>query len=110
MNKGYFHGECVIKKCSFSDFKNLIPIKAKNGFYIIANSETTGNHHIVIEKDGVELYEHEGTLYVKNDVEAEVKCVDEKRHDTITLEPGVWEIDRANEYDYLKEETRKVSD
>lgn len=61
-------------------------------------------------KDGVEFYEKDGILYLKNDVETQVRCLVKERHDNITLEPGIWEIDFQQEYDYLKEEKRRVSD
>jgi len=109
MKKAVFHGEAILSKVS------VVPVGAKkvkslNGSFIIAESETSGNHHLVLEKDGVDMYELNGVLYVTNDVEAEVKCVDEKRHDTITLEPGVWKVDRAKEYDFLRDEIRSVAD
>lgn len=85
-------------------------LKAVKGRYIIANSETTGNHHTVEAKEGVELYEKGGILYLKNDVPAEVSCVIKERHDSITLEPGVWEIERSQEFDYLSGMTRSVAD
>lgn len=110
MQKAVFHGECVIKKVSISVPKEAKKIKSKNGAWVIADSENTGNHHLVLENDGVDVYELNGVLYVTNEVEAIVKCVDENRHDSITLEPGVWEIQRANEYDFLKDEKRKVAD
>ena len=107
--KAYFHGEVVIKKVA-SLPKGGKKVRAVNGGYIIAESEQSGNHHLVVERDGIELYQVGDTLYLHNEVEAEVKCVDEKRHDTEVLEPGVWKIDRANEHDFLADETRKVAD
>ena len=109
MNKHISHGEVNL----FSEA--IIPIgatklAAKNKRYIIGDSETVGNYHCVKEAEGIELYEKDGIIYLKNDVEATVFCPNESRHDTITLEPGVWEIEKANEFDHLKEETRKVQD
>ena len=105
----YFHGECVVVKIKEmpSGCKKVTP---KSGRYIVADSETTGNHHCIEEIEGVEMYEKDGVLYLKNDVPVKMFCVDEKRHDTEVLEPGVWEIDRANEFDYLTEMKRKVAD
>lgn len=85
-------------------------IESKNGRYIVGDSETVGNYHCVKESKGVELYESNGILYLKNEVAAIVFCPNEQRHDTITLEPGVWEIEKANEFDHLKNEVRKVAD
>lgn len=109
MNKHISHGEVNL----FSG--SCVPIGAKkiepkNGRYIVGDSETVGNYHCVKEAEGVEVYEANGILYLKNDVEATVYCPNEQRHDTITLEPGVWEIEKANEFDHLKNEFRKVAD
>lgn len=109
MRSAYFHGECVIVKAERvpEGAKKINPISGK---YIIADSETTGNHHCVEDKVGVELFEKDGVLYLKNDVPVDVFCVIKERHDNETLQPGVWEIEPAQEYDYLTQETRKVAD
>lgn len=101
------HGETII-------FKSTLPKRAKKmdvkGYQIIAPSEQTGNHHVVDIEDGVEIYEHEGTLFIKNDVPATVRCVVKERHDIIILEPEVWEVGSQKEYDYLNDESRIVAD
>lgn len=107
----YFHGECAIFKSK--ELPNgLKKVKLFNkSSYKLADSETTGNHHLLEAKEGVELYEDtKGVLWLKNEVSVDVFCAIENRHDNITLEPGVWEIDRAQEYDYLTGLSRKVSD
>ena len=107
--KTLLHGEAQINK--INELPNGINyVKTKGNYHIIAESEVTGNHHVIDLKEGVEFYEKNGTLYLKNDVETQVRCVVENRHDTITIEPGVWEIDFQQEYDYLAEETRRVAD
>lgn len=79
--------------------------------YKLADSEQTGNHHLLEAKEGVELFEDKnGTLWLKNDVATDVYCAIADRHSNITLEPGIWEINRANEFDYLTDMTKKVSD
>lgn len=108
--KAVFHGECVIKKIQSSVPKTAKKLAPNKGAWIIAESEQSGNHHIVLEHDGVDVYELNGVLYVTNEVEAKVECVDKARHDTITLEPGVWEIQRAKEFDFLAQEIRSVAD
>jgi len=107
--KTYFHGEVVIVKIKELP-AGLKQIKAKDGHYIVANSETTGNHHCLEDIQGVDLYEKNGVFFLKNEVPVKIFCVDEKRHDTEILESGFWEIDRANEYDFLKEMKKKVVD
>ena len=96
----YLHGECIIK-----EVENL-PEKLKErndkGSIMIAESETVGNEHRIKVKEGVEFFEDEkGILYMRNTVPTEVYCLHEQRHDTIEIPEGIWEIDKAVEYDYL---------
>jgi hypothetical protein len=108
MNKVYFQGEVTI----FSGAK--IPKGAKKveskDNYILANSETTGNHHVLVCQDGVDVYEKDGTLYVHVENEAHVECVMKDRHDTQVLPAGDYEIGRAFEYDHLAKTRRVVAD
>lgn len=106
-----FHGEVVLTK------RNKMPRglkKAKlfkENAFKLADSETTGNHHLLEAKEGVELFEDaNGVLWLKNDVPTNVYCAIKERHDAITLEPGIWEIDRAVEHDYLSGMKRQVVD
>lgn len=107
--KAYLHGEVCAKRINKLP-SGLNKVEAKDGRFIVADSETTGNHHCVEDIHGVEMYEKDGVLYLKNDVPVKMFCVDESRHDTEVLPIGIWEIDRANEYDYLKDMKRKVAD
>ena len=105
----YFHGECVIAEVSELP-KNL---KARNDkdSIMIAESETIGNEHRIKIKEGVEFFEDEnGVLYMKNTVPTDVYCLHAERHDTITLPEGLWQIDKAVEYDYLSAKVVKVVD
>lgn len=108
MKKGIYHGEVIIKQAVLPEGckKKATP----KDYMVIADSETTGNHHIIECAEGIEFYEKEGVLYMKNDVNANVKCVHQERHDTITLEPGVWEVKRQQEYDYFTQSHRAVAD
>lgn len=107
--KTYFHGECVVSK--ITELPNGIKkLEPKDGRYIVADSETSGNHHCIEETEGAEMYEKDGVLYLKADQPVRLYCVDEKRHDTQILEPGIYEIDRANEFDYLTGMKQKVQD
>lgn len=106
----YFHGEVGIFKTEKSIPADAKQVKGDGKKYILANSETTGNHHCLEEKEGVELYEKDGVLWLKNDVPVDVFCVVKERHDTITLEPGVYEIEPQQEWDYLSQMNRNVAD
>lgn len=109
MKKHISHGEVNLFSGAVIP-SNAKRIQANGGKYIVGDSETIGNFHCVEAITGVELYELNGVLYLKNDVQTKVFCPNESRHDSITLEPGVWEIEKAKEYDYLKEEIRNVAD
>ena len=106
-----FHGEVVLTKVNKMP-EGLKAVKLfKKYSYKLADSETTGNHHLLEAKEGVELFEDaNGVLWLKNDVPTDVYCAIKERHDNITLEPGIWEIDRAVEHDYLTGMKRQVAD
>lgn len=82
---------------------------AKNGF-IVAPSETTGNHHCIAINNGVEFYEKNGTLYMRNTQPTKLFCVDEKRHDTIEIPATTWKGKAAKEVDHLRQIKRNVAD
>ena len=105
----YLHGECIIKEIE-SLPKNLKQREDK-GSIMIAESETVGNEHRIKVKDGVEFFEDEnGTLYMRNTTPTEVYCLHEQRHDTIEIPVGIWEIDKAVEYDYYAHQIIEVRD
>ena len=107
--KLYFHGECMI-----AEIKKLpknITLRDEKDSIMIAESETIGNEHRIKVKEGVEFYEDtRGVLYMKNTVPTEVYCLHTERHDTIILPEGIWQIDKAQEYDYLSARIIKVRD
>ena len=110
MKKTYFHGElCIFEFLGEipKDAKRLEPSKVG---YIVAKSETTFNHHCVEKKEGVEIYEKEGVMYLKAEVPVDVFCVIKERHDTITLEPGIYKMKPAKEFDYYSLQKRDVQD
>lgn len=108
MKEHYSHGEVVIFEI------NSLPKTAKRlektGELILADSETTGNHHCVKIDDNVEVFQKSEVFYIKNTKPVDVYCKLKDRHDTITLQPSIWEIDKAKEYDYITQEQRNVAD
>ena len=108
MKKHYSHGEVTIFETDQIP-KNAKKINTK-GEIILADSETTGNHHCLEAKKGVEIYEKDGIFYLKNEIPVKIYCKLQNRHDTIELNPSIWEIDKAKEYDYLTMEKRNVAD
>lgn len=107
--KLYFHGECIIKE--IDSLPDCLKQRQDKESIMIAESETVGNEHRIKLKEGIEFFEApDGTLYMKNSVPAEVYCLQENRHDTIEIPEGIWEIDKAVEYDYLTNKVVVVRD
>jgi len=107
IKKGALHGECLIVQSEIpSGAKKINP----KGYLKIADSETTGNHHVVDCSEGVEFYELDGFRYMKNDKTANVRCVHKDRHDTIEIPEGTWMFDSQLEYDYYTESLQRVRD
>lgn len=107
-NKAILHGECIV-------FRSQIPQTAKtvkvNGPYqIVADSEVTGNHHVVDVPAGVTFYEADGVTFMQNEVPTQIRCIVAERHNSIELEPGTWEFGTQKEYDYIAGELVNVRD
>lgn len=112
--KIWLHGEVSIKKTIGNIPEGAKKISPKNGSYKIADSEVTGNHHLLDEVEGIDVYEKDGMFYVRTSKPMTVRCVDQNRHDNITLEPCTIEeilvISRQSEVDHLTDEVRAVRD
>ena len=102
------HGEVILVECKIP--KEAKRIEIKSNFHVIGESETSGNDHRIAVKEGVELYELNGTLYIKNTVKTDVFCPNKERHDTKVLPESEWEIKKANDFDFLSDEERVVID
>jgi len=107
--KVILHGECMVFP---SDIPEGTSAKKVDGaFVIVADSETTGNHHVVDNKAGVNFFQNGGgTLFMQNSEPTQIRCVMENRHDAIALEPGTWEFGIQQEYDYFTESLQAVRD
>ena len=73
--------------------------------HILAEGEATNHFHAIA--DECELFEHEGTLYLKNEKEV---TLNHEEHGAQVIEPGIWKIGRVSEYDYFSEAERNVAD
>lgn len=105
----YLHGECIIKEVE--SLPESLKQRDDKDSIMIAESETIGNEHRIKVKEGVEFFEDEkGTLYMRNTAPTEVYCLHAERHDTIEIPEGIWEIDKAVEYDYLTHHVLEVRD
>jgi hypothetical protein len=117
--KCVLHGECSIVKIGEVDMKidGLAPVndhnhkKTTDGAIIIADSETTGNHHIIRENEGCQWFATDrGTKVLRASRPVSVECVVKERHSKIDLEPGSYEIGFQQEFDYLNMMKANVRD
>ncbi len=106
--KKALHGEVILVESKIPEGAKKVTVKGD--YYVIGESETHGNDHRIAVKEGVEVYEYEGTFFVRNNVETEVFCPNKDRHDTKVLPASDWEIKKANEFDFLADEERVVID
>ncbi len=107
--KVILHGEAMI-------FKSKIPTTAKkidstnDAYNIIADSETTGNHHVIDNVPGVTFFKDNDTMYMTNTSDTNVRCVMPNRHDAIKIGPGDWEFGIQQEYNHLEKQLQNVAD
>lgn len=109
-NNVILHGEAMIFNSKLP--KGATKIKTTNNqYHIIADSETTGNHHVVDINENVEFYMDEnGTMFMVNEEPTQVRCVLADRHSAIPLSPGCWEFGIQQEYDHFEQNLRAVKD
>jgi len=98
----YQQGDVLIRSIPFLP-KNIIKKEGKT----LAKGEATGHHH-TITKGEAELYDHEGTLFLR--VNSDEAQVTHQEHNTITLPKGDYQIGIVREYDHFQEEARQVRD
>jgi hypothetical protein len=110
-NECVLHGECIVSLSGIPS--NAVPKKPRDnsGYMIVADSEVTGNHHVVDLLDGVEFFEtSDGGLFMKNSVPTKIRCIKAERHNEIVLEPAEYSFGYQQEYDYFTEALRNVRD
>lgn len=102
------HGECMV-------FPSTLPSTAQrqvlnSKVLVVADSETTGNHHVVDVMEGVEVYRDGERIFIQNSVPTTIRCVLADRHDAIELSPGTYEFGTQQEYDPFTARLNKVRD
>ena len=96
----YQQGDVILKKVNDIKGKKL-------NHLTLAEGEVTGHHHTITKGDA-ELYDENGTLFLKvNSKEAELT---HQEHNTITLPKGDYEVGIVKEYDHFEEEAKQVRD
>ena len=105
------HGECVILQCDTLP-ADAIAETQTGCFTIVANSEVTGNHHVIDNKPGVTFLNSPktGKRYMNSSVDTSIRCVMAERHTEIPLPAGLYEMGIAQEFDYLSQAKRNVAD
>lgn len=111
----YLHGECNIYETKElpKGAKKLNNWDKVKGLFIMADSETQGNYHVIEEKDYeqfISFYEFEGKLFMKADKDFTVRCLDVSRHGRMTIPAGIWKRSISMESDPFTELKRKVID
>lgn len=107
----HFHGELVIVEHTNSKFSGE-KIKTKEDIKL-ADSEVTGNDHMLEYVDGLTVWRDEDAdkFFVKSEKPTKIYCKIKDRHDDLFLKEGVdYEIFPAQEYDHLSRAVRNVRD
>lgn len=105
-HEGFQQGDVLLRKVS------AIPADAKRraaagGRYVVAEGESTGHAHALVESEAVEMYGRNGVLYLK--VTEPTSLVHEEHH-AQTVAPGIYEVGKVVEVDPFTEEVRSVQD
>lgn len=98
-------GDCLLQRVE------VIPdaakrIKPKGGRHVLAEGEVTNHCHAIAAK-GTNLFMLDARMFVE--VKARTQVVHEE-HKPVTLVPGVYEVTRVQEYDYLTQMVNPVRD
>jgi len=99
-------GDVVLRKLDSLPIGEAKRIKRAARGVVLAEGEATGHAH-VIDSDDAELMEIGGRMLLRLERAA---IVVHEEHKPVTLEPGVWEVGRVQEYDYLSQMSRPVAD
>ena len=105
------HGEAMLFPSELpADAVEIKCATQSKGAHIIADSETTGNHHVVDMVEGTKVFRSGNRTFIRNTKPTQVRCVHANRHDTITMPPAVWEVGIQQEYDHFAQNMRAVRD
>lgn len=96
-------GDLLFVAVPAEDFRGEPAPKDEYGRYILARGEATGHVH-AIDAPEVEIVKRDGVMYLKVDAPSEVRHetapnVLTMEHNTVTLQPGTWQLKRQFEWD-----------
>ena len=110
--KVYFHGELIIVERP-APFAGVRKLEVSEDLKL-ADSETTGNHHMLKIVPGVHVFQDLDDMdrfFVRPKIETKIYCALESRHTDLALKPGCeYEIFPAQEQDHITRSARKVLD
>ncbi len=103
------HGDVLIKQVK--TLPEGVKLQDREyGRLIVARGEATGHNHAIAEKGAsIWLLEKDGKTQMYLEVAAPVTITHEE-HKAIPIPPGIYEIGRVKEYDYVAEMERQVRD
>jgi hypothetical protein len=97
-------GDVILRKLDNIPNGNIkIISKAK---MVLAEGESTGHAHVIEENDS-ELIQIGEQIILNLQKQA---TITHEEHKPITLQPGIWEVGRVQEYDYFSQMKRDVQD
>lgn len=81
-------------------------VSRKSGQLIIAEGEATGHRHVITD-EGARLLELKGELYLEV---ATPVVIHHDEHKPLDILPGIYQVGRAEEHDYIQDMERQVRD
>lgn len=93
--------------------KQTKPVDPKNGRLVIAEGEATGHAHAILaanagkEQSRLLITDDDKQMFLVNNASVDVF---HEEHDIVTIPPGTWAIKGVQEYDYDKEQARRIQD
>jgi len=105
MNNIYRHGDLSFKPIKELP-KNLQKVN-KNDSFILALGEATGHRHVITAPRLEILQDTNGKYFISLKEKADLS---HEEHKTITLLPGIYEMNNEREMDWFSRAVRKVVD
>jgi hypothetical protein len=97
-------GDVILRRVNRPE--TMPPAVQRGGRLVLAEGEATGHAHVV-EDEEAELI-RDGERILLNLTRA--ATVKHQEHKAVTLGPGLWEVGRVQEFDYLSMMARRVQD
>lgn len=100
----YQQGDVILRR--ITKIPTTAVLKQHGGKIILAHGEVTGHHHAVEDADAELIAEGERMLLRIT----KTTQLTHQEHGPISLSPGLYEIGRVQEFDYISQITRPVQD